>query len=62
VGAVTAVAGIGGLLGAVLARRVIRRLGSARVLWVTKLWFTGAAVLLPLARPHWDSQSRGHPA
>jgi MFS family permease len=53
VGVVSAISGIGGLLGAATASRVIARVGSARVLWLTKLAFTGAFGLLPLARPPW---------
>jgi predicted MFS family arabinose efflux permease len=53
VGVVSAISGVGGLLGAATASRVIARVGSARVLWLTKLAFTGAFGLLPLARPPW---------
>lgn len=53
VGAVSALSGAGGLIGAAIAARLITRVGSARVLWLTKLVFTGAFGLLPLARPPW---------
>jgi MFS family permease len=59
VGVVTAASGVGGLAGALLASRVIGRVGSARVLWLSKLWFTGSFGVLPLAFPPWGPALAG---
>jgi MFS family permease len=53
IGLLSAVSGIGALAGALLATRVIRRVGSARVLWLSKLWFTGSFGVVPLAQAPW---------
>jgi MFS family permease len=53
VGLVSAVSGTGALAGAVLAARMIRWVGSARILWVSKLCFTGSFAILPIVYAPW---------
>lgn len=53
VGLQSAMSGTGALLGALLAARLIRRVGSARILWLSKLWFTGSFGVLPLTHAPW---------
>ncbi|SEM10827.1 MFS transporter [Streptacidiphilus jiangxiensis] len=53
VGVVQAAGGVGGVLGGVLAPRLVRRFGNARVILHAKLWFSGAFALLPCATPGW---------
>ncbi len=53
VGLQSALSGIGALAGALLAARVISWVGSARILWLSKLGFTVPFGLLPLARAPW---------
>jgi predicted MFS family arabinose efflux permease len=48
VGLLMAFAGIGGLLGAVTARRLARRLGTARTLWLSALGTGPFGLLIPL--------------
>jgi predicted MFS family arabinose efflux permease len=48
VGLLMAFAGIGGLLGAVTARRLARRLGTARTLWLSALGTGVFGLLIPL--------------
>ncbi|EHR51948.1 arabinose efflux permease family protein [Saccharomonospora marina XMU15] len=53
VGAVLAVAGVGGLLGALSASRWLRRVGQARAVWLVPLLTWPAHLLVPLAEPGW---------
>ncbi|MEU8891493.1 MFS transporter [Streptomyces sp. NPDC048442] len=49
VGAVLGVLGMGGLVGAVCAHRVVRRLGQARAVWLVPLATFPSLLLVPLA-------------
>jgi predicted MFS family arabinose efflux permease len=48
VGGLFAAAGVGGLLGGLVAARIARRLGYASAIWITELVFAPAFLLLPL--------------
>jgi MFS family permease len=52
-GLVFAIAAVGGVAGGVLAGRVAKRLGSARVIWFSILVFGAPEMLVALARPGW---------
>jgi MFS family permease len=53
VGTVLAIAGGGGVLGALTANWWIRRLGQARAIWLVPLVTWPAQLLIPLAAPGW---------
>jgi predicted O-methyltransferase YrrM/predicted MFS family arabinose efflux permease len=53
VGVLLAAAGVGGLLGAFVAGRVARRVGSIRTILVAELGSAPCLLLLPLAGPGW---------
>jgi MFS family permease len=52
-GLVFAVGAIGGIVGGLLAGRLAKRVGSARIIWVSILLFGIPSVLPPLAEPGW---------
>jgi hypothetical protein len=52
-GLIFAVASLGGISGAVLSRRTIRWIGSARIMWFSLLVFGLPQILAPLAEPGW---------
>lgn len=53
IGLVLSVMASGGLTGALLARRVINRIGPGPAVWLATLCTAPAAAMLPLARPGW---------
>ncbi|WP_370149983.1 MFS transporter [Streptacidiphilus sp. EB129] len=53
VGAVLGLAAVGGLAGGLLSGWLARRVGSARVIWVSMLAPTPLFLLIPLSRPGW---------
>ncbi|WP_340683320.1 MFS transporter [Amycolatopsis coloradensis] len=53
VGVVLATGGIGGIIGAILAGRITRRIGQARSIWFVPLLTSPFHLLLPLAAPGW---------
>ena len=52
-GLVFAIAAVGGVVGGALSGRIARRVGSARVIWVSILVFDAPSVLAALAWPGW---------
>jgi MFS family permease len=52
-GLLIAVASLGGVAGGVLAGRLSRRIGSARIIWYSMLVFGFPQLLIPLAAPGW---------
>ena len=53
VGALFSLAAIGGVIGGLLAGRLGRWIGSARIIWVSTLVPTPLFLLMPLAQPGW---------
>jgi MFS family permease len=53
VGALFSLAAIGGVIGGLLAGWLGRRIGTARIIWVSALVPTPLFLLMPLARPGW---------
>ncbi|MEU4673351.1 MFS transporter [Amycolatopsis sp. NPDC023774] len=53
VGALLAVGGIGGILGALFAGAIIRRVGQARSIWLLPMLVWPGNLLVPLAGPGW---------
>ncbi len=53
IGLVLSVMASGGLTGALLARRVINRIGPGPAVWLATLCTVPTAAILPLARPGW---------
>ncbi|MFD5095334.1 MFS transporter [Amycolatopsis thailandensis] len=53
VGIVLATGGVGGIIGAILAGRITRRIGQARSIWFVPLLTWPFQLLLPLAAPGW---------
>lgn len=53
IGLVLSVMASGGLTGALLARRVINRIGPGPAVWLATLCTAPTAAILPLARPGW---------
>jgi MFS family permease len=53
VGVLLALGAVGGVAGAVAARPLIRRIGSARIAWMSMTVFALPGVLIPLAGPGW---------
>lgn len=53
VGVVLATGGVGGIIGAILAGRITRRIGQARSIWFVPLLTWPFQLLLPLAAPGW---------
>jgi MFS family permease len=52
-GLLVAVASLGGVAGGVLAGRLSRRIGSARIIWYSMLVLSLPELLVPLAAPGW---------
>jgi predicted MFS family arabinose efflux permease len=52
-GLLIAVASLGGVAGGMLAGRLSRRIGSARIIWYSMLVFGFPQLLIPLAAPGW---------
>ncbi len=52
-GVLLAAGSIGGVIGGVLAGPFTRRIGSARIIWVSILGFGVLGLLMPLAEPGW---------
>src|SRR5581483_11142623 len=52
-GLIIAIASVGGVIGGVLSGTLSRRIGSARIIWVSILVFGLPQLLLPLAYPGW---------
>jgi MFS family permease len=52
-GLLIAVASLGGVAGGLLAGRLSRRIGSARIIWYSMLVFGLPQLLIPLAAPGW---------
>lgn len=52
-GLLLAASGVGGLIGAVVGPRAVRRLGRARMAWLSLLCTQPFSLLLPLAEPDW---------
>ncbi|HWD03895.1 MAG TPA: MFS transporter [Amycolatopsis sp.] len=53
VGGLLAVGGIGGILGALFAGAIVRRVGQARSIWLVPLLVWPGNLLVPLAGPDW---------
>jgi len=53
VGVLLALGAVGGVTAGVTARPLIRRIGSARIAWVSMTVFTLPGLLIPLAGPGW---------
>lgn len=53
VGVLVAIGAVGGVLGGVLSRSLTRRLGSARLTWLSMTVFGLPGLLIPAARPGW---------
>ena len=53
VGLVFSVSAVGGMLGGLVAERLSKRIGSARIIWVSALVFSIPTFLLPMATPGW---------
>jgi MFS family permease len=53
VGVLLALGAVGGVTAGVMARPLIRRIGSARIAWVSMTVFALPGVLIPLAGPGW---------
>jgi predicted MFS family arabinose efflux permease len=51
IGAIVAVAGIGGIIGSLIAGPLARRIGDARLLWISTMVTTPLLLLVPLGRP-----------
>jgi MFS family permease len=51
IGTIVAVAGIGGIVGSLSAGRLARRVGDARLLWISTIVTTPLLLLVPLGRP-----------
>lgn len=54
-GLIVAVASIGGIAGGVFAGRLGRKIGSARIIWVSMLVFSAPEVIAPLAWRGWGA-------
>ncbi|MGQ0838688.1 MFS transporter [Actinokineospora sp.] len=54
IGLVMALAGVGGVLGAVASSRVNRAIGQARAIWLVPLASAPFGLLIPLAQPGWS--------
>lgn len=52
-GLIVALAALGGVAGGASSQWLARRIGSARIIWVSTLAFGPAGLLIPLARPGW---------
>jgi MFS family permease len=52
-GLYTALGSLGGIAGGMLAASMTRRIGSARIIWLSLLVFDFPSLLLPLAGPGW---------
>ncbi|HEY2508847.1 MAG TPA: MFS transporter [Streptosporangiaceae bacterium] len=52
-GALLAVGGVGGVLGGISSGAIGRRIGTARLIWVSMLCFGAAQMLMPLTEPGW---------
>ena len=52
-GLLIAVASLGGVAGGLLAGRLSRRIGSARIIWYSMLVISSPQLLIPLAEPGW---------
>jgi MFS family permease len=52
-GLVIALGSLGGIMGGMRAASIIRRIGSARIIWFSLLVFDAPSLLLPLAEPGW---------
>jgi len=55
VGALFSLGAIGGVLGGITAGRLGRRIGTARIIWVSALVPTPLFLLMPLAQPGWGA-------
>lgn len=53
VGLLMSIASVGGILGGVLFAPLARRIGSARIIWVSILGFSATSFLVPFAEPGW---------
>ena len=53
IGLLYALGAIGGVIGGMFTGRFARWIGSARIIWVSSLFFVPFQVLLPLAEPGW---------
>jgi len=53
VGALLALGAAGGVVGGLASRPLARRIGSARISWLSMTVFTLPGLLIPLARPGW---------
>ncbi|UVS77916.1 enterobactin exporter EntS [Actinokineospora sp. UTMC 2448] len=53
VGLVVGLAGVGGIVGALVAARVNRAIGQARAIWVVQVVSAPFGLLLPMAAPGW---------
>ena len=53
IGLIFSLMSIGGMVGGLAARPLSRRVGSARIIWVSALLFSLPPFLLPLAQPGW---------
>ncbi|HZD97523.1 MAG TPA: MFS transporter, partial [Micromonosporaceae bacterium] len=51
IGAIVAVAGVGGIIGSLVAGPLARRVGDARLLWISTMVTTPLLLLVPLGRP-----------
>lgn len=52
-GLLIAIGSVGGVIGGIVSGPLARRIGSARIIWVSILGFSALGVLLPLAEPGW---------
>jgi MFS family permease len=52
-GLYTALGSVGGVVGGVLAASIGRRVGSARIIWFSRLVLGAPSLVLPLAEPGW---------
>ncbi len=52
-GLFTALGSLGGVVGGMLAAPIGRRVGSARIIWLSLLVFDAPSLILPLAEPGW---------
>jgi hypothetical protein len=53
VGVLLALAAVGGVVGGLTSRSLARRIGSARISWLSMTVFTLPGLLIPLTRPGW---------
>jgi MFS family permease len=53
VGVLLAVGAVGGVVGGVVSKALTRRIGSARIAWLSMTVFTVPGLLIPLAQPGW---------